>query len=76
MTTGSVLFVHGSGNRAAAAKEYGAKIASNLKVTKGNMHLSTWGDSVGPDPAFPRLAETMPIVQKAYMGIELEENAA
>ncbi|HET9345727.1 MAG TPA: hypothetical protein VFO05_08495 [Candidatus Limnocylindrales bacterium] len=66
MTTGSVLFVHGSGNRAAAAKEYGAKIASNLKVTKGHMHLSTWGDSVGPDPAFPRLAETMPIVQKAF----------
>jgi hypothetical protein len=66
MTTGSVLFVHGSGNRRGAAEAYGAKIASNLKVTKRHMHLSTWGESVGPDPAFPRLAETMPIVQKAF----------
>jgi hypothetical protein len=65
-TTGSVLFVHGSGNRKADADAYGATIASNLKVTKGHMHVSTWGDSVGPDPAFPRLAETMPIVQKAF----------
>jgi hypothetical protein len=66
MTTGSVLFVHGSGNRKADAEAYGARLASNLKVTKGHMHLSTWGDSVGPDPAFPRLADTMPIVQKAF----------
>jgi hypothetical protein len=66
MTTGSVLFVHGSGNRKADAVAYGATIASNLKVTKGHMHISTWGDSVGPDARFPRLPETMPIVQKAF----------
>lgn len=65
-TTGSVLFVHGSGNRKPDAEAYGARIAANLKVTKGHMHLSTWGDSVGPDATFPRLAETMPIVQKAF----------
>lgn len=66
MTTGSVLFVHGSGNRKADAEAYGASIASNLKVTKSHMHLSTWGESVGPDPTFPRLADTMPLVQQAF----------
>jgi hypothetical protein len=65
MTTGSVLFVHGSGNRKAEAEAYGARIAANLNVTSSHMHLSTWGDSVGPDPTFPRLAATMPTETKA-----------
>jgi hypothetical protein len=66
-TTGSVLFVHGSGNRKAQAEAYGERIATGLGVTRGHMHLSTWGDSVGPDPAFPRLAETMPVApQQAF----------
>ena len=60
MTTGSVLFVHGSGNRREQAEYFGARIAANLHVAADHMHISTWGDSVGPDPAFPRLARTMP----------------
>ena len=60
MTTGSVLFVHGSGNRREQAGYYGARIAANLRVPADRMHLSSWGDSVGPDPALPTLARTMP----------------
>jgi hypothetical protein len=60
MARGSVFYVHGSGNRGPEVESYGARIAIGLGVPPEDLHLSYWGDGVGPDPAFPQLAATMP----------------
>ena len=63
MATGSVFYAHGSGNRAADAAAYGAKLEKGLKRP---VALSTWGVSAGPDQKFPRLSMTMPTVAAAF----------
>jgi hypothetical protein len=68
MATGTVFFVHGSGNREADAKAYGAKLETGLKLQAGAVKLSTWGDSVGPDEKFPNLSKTMPSVPAGAFG--------
>ncbi len=72
MATGSVFYAHGSGNRAADAKAYGAALEKGLKRP---VALSTWGVSAGPDQHFPRLPLTMPTVAAAF-GAGAGKNAA
>ena len=66
MATGSVFFVHGSGNRTPDAVAYGAKLTAGLGLRPNTLRLSTWGDAAGPNASFPRLPLTMPTVSAAF----------
>jgi hypothetical protein len=71
---GTILFVHGSGNRSADANAYAATLRSHLGVDETKLKASTWGDNTGPDPTFPRMDDILPPTPQGF-GEEIDPAA-
>lgn len=65
MGVGTILFVHGSGNRSDDAEAYGATLRARLGLPRGSskLRVSRWGDECGPDRTFPLMSAVLPPVE-------------
>ncbi len=64
MSSGTIFYVHGAGNRKAAAESYEAQLREGLGVPAGSPKIqrSDWGQQLGPDPLMPGLESILPEV--------------
>ena len=65
MGSGTIFYVHGAGNRKAAAESYEAQLREGLERSSAwiaKLQRSDWGQQLGPDPLMPGLESILPEV--------------
>lgn len=78
MGTGTILFVHGAGNRRAQAEDYEQQLREGLGIAAGSPRLqrSDWGEQLGPKAAMPGLESILPEVIPGGAGFAAQPDLA